>query len=67
MHVFNLLIALYGLDKLFSCTGNEVKWRTCVKKMRLMPSPHVEAGAQDYFIITRKQVHLLTLGITLWF
>lgn len=36
--------------------GVEVKWRTCVKRMRLMPNPHVEAGAQDYFIITRKNM-----------
>ncbi|WAR25639.1 NICN1-like protein [Mya arenaria] len=36
--------------------GGEVKWRTCVRKMRLMPSPHVEAGSQDFFVITRKQM-----------
>ncbi|KAL4226348.1 nicolin 1 [Mactra antiquata] len=36
--------------------GNEIRWRTCVKKMKLMPNPHVEAGAQDYFVITRKNM-----------
>ena len=43
----------------YLCTGTEVKWRTCVKRMRLMPNPHVEAGAQDYFLITRKNVSVV--------
>ncbi|XP_060082218.1 nicolin-1-like isoform X1 [Ylistrum balloti] len=32
----------------------EIKWRTCVRRMRLMPNPHCEAGSQDYFCISRK-------------
>lgn len=44
--------------------GNEVKWRTCIKKMRLMPSPHVETGAQDYFVITRKQMKFELVNVS---
>lgn len=40
--------------KLFE-TG-EIKWKTCVRRMRLMPSPHKESGSQDYFAISKKQV-----------
>ncbi|XP_022298260.2 nicolin-1-like isoform X4 [Crassostrea virginica] len=35
--------------------SGEVKWKTCVRKMRLMPSPHKESGSQDYFTISKKQ------------
>ncbi|XP_071082257.1 nicolin-1-like isoform X2 [Haliotis cracherodii] len=35
----------------------ELKWRTCLPRMKLMPSPHTESGSQDYFSLTRK--HLL--------
>ncbi|XP_067684619.1 nicolin-1-like isoform X2 [Haliotis asinina] len=35
----------------------ELKWRTCLRRMKLMPSPHTESGSQDYFSLTRK--HLL--------
>lgn len=33
----------------------EIKWKTCVRRMRLMPSPHKESGSQDYFAISKKQ------------
>ncbi|OWF34686.1 Nicolin-1 [Mizuhopecten yessoensis] len=32
----------------------EIKWRTCVRRMRLMPNPHCEAGSQDYFCVSQK-------------
>ncbi|XP_069101109.1 nicolin-1-like isoform X3 [Argopecten irradians] len=32
----------------------EIKWRTCVRRMRLMPNPHCEAGSQDYYCISQK-------------
>ncbi|XP_041348046.1 nicolin-1-like isoform X2 [Gigantopelta aegis] len=32
----------------------DLKWRTCVRNMKLMPKPHTEAGSQDYFCLTRK-------------
>ncbi|XP_048739328.1 nicolin-1-like isoform X3 [Ostrea edulis] len=35
--------------------SGEIKWRTCVRKMRLMPNPHKEGGSQDYFSISKKQ------------
>lgn len=44
--------------------GNEVKWRTCIKRMRLMPSPHVEVGAQDYFILTRKHMQFELVNVS---
>lgn len=44
--------------------GNEIRWRTCVKKMKLMPSPHVEAGAQDYFVITRKHMQFELVNVS---
>ncbi|XP_013412528.1 nicolin-1 [Lingula anatina] len=36
--------------------GIEPKWKTCLKRMKLMPNPHFETGAQDYFTVTRKQL-----------
>ncbi|XP_053377522.1 nicolin-1-like isoform X2 [Mercenaria mercenaria] len=44
--------------------GNEMRWRTCVKKMKLMSSPHVEAGAQDYFVITRKHMQFELVNVS---
>nr|XP_034307041.1 nicolin-1 isoform X5 [Crassostrea gigas] len=35
--------------------SGEIKWKTCVRRMRLMPSPHKESGSQDYFAISKKQ------------
>ncbi|XP_019925544.3 nicolin-1 isoform X2 [Magallana gigas] len=35
--------------------AGEIKWKTCVRRMRLMPSPHKESGSQDYFAISKKQ------------
>ncbi|KAJ8302308.1 hypothetical protein KUTeg_021295, partial [Tegillarca granosa] len=32
----------------------EARWKTCIKKMRLMPNPHTETGSQDYFCINKK-------------
>ncbi|XP_033746575.1 nicolin-1-like isoform X1 [Pecten maximus] len=32
----------------------EIKWRTCVQRMRLMSNPHCEAGSQDYYCISQK-------------
>ncbi|KAK3101124.1 hypothetical protein FSP39_001126 [Pinctada imbricata] len=34
----------------------DMKWKTCLRRMRLMPNPHTEAGSQDYFCISRKQL-----------
>ncbi|XP_061186579.1 nicolin-1-like isoform X4 [Saccostrea echinata] len=36
-------------------SAGDIKWRTCVRKMRLMPNPHKESGSQDYFSISKKQ------------
>lgn len=35
--------------------SGEIKWKNCVRRMRLMPSPHKESGSQDYFAISKKQ------------
>lgn len=32
------------------------KWVTCLRDLRLMPCPHTEPGAQDYFSLRRSQV-----------
>uniref|UniRef100_UPI00398F04AA nicolin-1 isoform X4 n=1 Tax=Pristiophorus japonicus TaxID=55135 RepID=UPI00398F04AA len=32
-----------------------LKWKTCLRNMCLMPNPHTENGAQDYFSIYRHQ------------
>uniref|UniRef100_UPI00398F77DE nicolin-1 isoform X5 n=1 Tax=Pristiophorus japonicus TaxID=55135 RepID=UPI00398F77DE len=33
-----------------------LKWKTCLRNMCLMPNPHTENGAQDYFSIYRHQM-----------
>jgi hypothetical protein len=32
------------------------KWKTCVRRFRLMPNPHMEEGSQEYFCVGKKQV-----------
>ncbi|XP_015148384.3 nicolin-1 isoform X2 [Gallus gallus] len=32
------------------------KWVTCLRDLRLMPCPHTEPGAQDYFSLRRSQM-----------
>ncbi|XP_076447702.1 nicolin-1-like isoform X2 [Babylonia areolata] len=36
-------------------SGEQPKWRTCLKRVKLMPDPHSEAGSHDYFSFTPKQ------------
>jgi len=33
---------------------NDQGWRVVLRRFRLMPDPHCEAGAQDFFCLTRK-------------
>ncbi|ESO84393.1 hypothetical protein LOTGIDRAFT_236344 [Lottia gigantea] len=47
-----------------------LKWRTCVRKMQLMPNAHTEDGSHDYFTLNRKHfnfdiVNLSTLRFIL--
>ncbi|KAH3860377.1 hypothetical protein DPMN_023275 [Dreissena polymorpha] len=44
--------------------GSEVKWRTCVRRFRLMPNPNVEAGSQDYFVLSRKQMQFDLVNVS---
>ncbi|XP_063400163.1 nicolin-1-like isoform X3 [Mytilus trossulus] len=34
--------------------GGDAKWKTCVRRFRLMPNPHMEEGSQDYFCLGKK-------------
>ncbi|XP_059505479.1 nicolin-1 [Stegostoma tigrinum] len=34
----------------------QLKWKTCIRNMCLMPNPHTENGSQDYFSIYRDQM-----------
>ncbi|KAK3587101.1 hypothetical protein CHS0354_023556 [Potamilus streckersoni] len=42
----------------------ENKWRTCVKRMRLMPNAHAETGSQDYFCVSRKHMAFELVNIS---
>lgn len=42
----------------------EAKWKTCIKKMRLMPNPHTETGSQDYFCINKKHFGFDLVNLT---
>ncbi|KAL8603480.1 hypothetical protein ACOMHN_038621 [Nucella lapillus] len=35
--------------------AEQPKWRTCLKRVKLMPDPHSEAGSHDFFSFTNKQ------------
>ncbi|XP_051777493.1 nicolin-1 isoform X2 [Erpetoichthys calabaricus] len=47
-----LMVRLHKQDP--NSPGN-VKWVTCLRNYQLMPCPHTEEGAQDYFSISRQQ------------
>ncbi|XP_076072238.1 nicolin-1-like isoform X4 [Mytilus galloprovincialis] len=34
--------------------GGDAKWKTCVRRFKLMPNPHMEEGSQDYFCLGKK-------------
>lgn len=36
--------------------GESGKWKTCLKRYKLMPHPHTETGAQSSFVISSKQL-----------
>ena len=44
---------------LCSCLSGTLKWRTCVRKMQLMPNAHTEDGSHDYFTVNRKHVSIV--------
>ncbi|GFR73339.1 nicolin-1-like [Elysia marginata] len=35
--------------------ANDHGWRMVMRQYQLMPDPHAETGAQDYFVLTRQQ------------
>ena len=38
-----------------SAAAGDSKWKTCVRRFRLMPNPHMEEGSQEYFCVGKKQ------------
>ncbi|KAL5013392.1 hypothetical protein ScPMuIL_007662 [Solemya velum] len=44
--------------------GADVKWKTCVRKMKLMPNAYTETGSQDFFSITKKQFSCDLINVT---
>ena len=35
---------------------SEIKWKTCVEHFQMMPDPHSDAGAEDFFTVSKKHV-----------
>uniref|UniRef100_A0A8C4SUI9 Nicolin 1 n=1 Tax=Erpetoichthys calabaricus TaxID=27687 RepID=A0A8C4SUI9_ERPCA len=56
-----LMVRLHKQDP--NSPGN-VKWVTCLRNYQLMPCPHTEEGAQDYFSISRQQMLIEPDNIT---
>ncbi|XP_070193080.1 nicolin-1-like isoform X2 [Littorina saxatilis] len=45
-------------------TGDQPKWKTCLKRVKLMPDPHSEAGSHDYISLTSRQFRCELSNIT---
>ena len=48
------------------CPG-EGNWRTCVRRMELMPNAHSDLASEQYFTISAKQVTTKVTILSTWF
>ena len=49
-------MATYILSLYFS--EADIKWKTCVERFQMMPDPHTDGGAEEFFTISKKHVRL---------
>ena len=51
-------MVLQGFLKCYSMysSESEIKWKTCVEHFQMMPDPHSDAGAEDFFTVSKKHV-----------